>query len=276
MAEEAYDGIRGYNSELPEAMINIDSNIALDADDHFDSDYATAMETSVHPGNISNDERDFAKMSDHITVWVDKYIGDKKQDYSKFQSKFENLQVLKSNSNEKNTVDDDTMVFADPDMLANLSKEYYCLKYFPEIPQAVEFIRQNRDKRIFFISSGTIGKEIIPQICQLSQIKGIYIFCGNISAHVEWAAEYVDYITAILEHQDNLLTRLSRDIAEYLETKGDRYRQEGSMIAARNCYSWAKKLLLRSKELGDNGAIRLIKRVGDKYDDAVKSAETTR
>lgn len=274
MAEASDTPIEYIAADLPEALIDIDSNIYPHSSL---SDYQNAepMDTHVQPTGNQDDERDFSKMSDHITVWVDTHIG-KEGEYADFKEKFDKLQVLKSSLNEQNTVDDESMIYADQKMLANLRNDCYCLKYFSEIPKAVEYIRQHPEKRIFFVSSGSIGKEIVPQIYDLPQIQGIYIFCGNISAHVEWASEYIDNITAMLEHQDNLLTRLSRDIADYLQAKGDEYKQKNSYIAARNCYSWALKLLLRSKELGDNGAIKYIQIVKEKVDNVLKSIETNR
>ena len=272
---QAYDDIQGVRfTEPPETMMDIDSSIYLNRVVLFPNE-DEKMDTSVQPGGILNDERDLSKMSDHLTVWVDKYIGDANENYSALQLKFENLQVLKSTFNEQNEIDDFTMVCEDRQVLKTLSQEYYCLKYFCQIPNAVEFIRQNSNKKIFFISSGTIGKEIIPKIYNLPQIQGIYIFCGNISAHVEWAGDYEDNITSMLEHQDNLLTRLSRDIAKYLEEKGDRYKVQGLIIATRNCYAWAKKLLTRAVALDDKGAIKLIRDLNVKIEEVNRSTEAS-
>jgi hypothetical protein len=50
----------------------------------------------------------------------------------------------------------------------------------------------------------------------------------------------VDHITAMLEHQDNLLERLTRYIVEYVEEKGDRHKANGDIILAKNCFTWPK------------------------------------
>lgn len=212
-----------------------------------------------------NDDRDVGRFSDHITVWVDVYIGED-QNCEGLKDKFDaNLQVLRTNNYAENEMNDDAMLLADQNMLAKLKEDAYCLKYFSSIDRALDFIRQCQDKRIFFISSGTIGKKIVPHIAELPQIHGIYIFCGNISHHTQWAGEYVDYISAMLDHQDDLLERLTRDIAVYLDKKGDRHRQNESMIAARNCYAWSLKLLNRGKSLGDTGSRKLIETVERKF-----------
>jgi len=178
----------------------------------------------------------------------------------------------------KNLVDldnDDSMgmLCSDPKMLEKLCDEAYCLKYFANNDEALEYIRQNRQKQIFFISSGTIGKEVVPKIAALPQIQGIYIFCGYIPAHTEWASEYVDKITAMLEHQDNLLERLTRDIAEYVEKKGDQHFHNEDMVPAKNCYAWAKKLLIRGQILGDTGLTKKINSVDEKLNNAQSPTE---
>jgi hypothetical protein len=203
----------------------------------------------VTPYYINN--RDFAHISDHVTVWVDKYIG-ADDSYGTLKSTFDNnIQVLKSHNTTEKNIDDDSMICSDPEMLKKLSDDCYCLKYFCEIAKALEFIHQSGNKKIFFISSGTIGRQIVPQIADLPQIKGIYIFCMDISKQVDWAGEYAEQISAMLVHQDDLLKRLTRDIATYLEEKGDRYKVRQETIQAKNCYAWTKKLLVRAQNLGD-------------------------
>jgi hypothetical protein len=220
------------------------------------------------------DDRDFGHFSDHVTVWIDQHIGEENT-YKDLKSKFnDNIQVLKSNNVVEDEIDDDTLTYADPDMLKKLSDEVYCLKYFSTVDKGLEYIRQNSQKAIFFVSSGTIGKIIVPQIADLPQIKGIYIFCGNISHHTEWAGEYADKISAMLEHQDNLLERLTRDIAAYVEKKGDEHKSKEDILQARNCYAWSKKLLVRGKMLGDTGLSKLIDKISEKIDNVQSRDES--
>ena len=73
---QAYDDIQGVRfTEPPETMMDIDSSIYLNRVVLFPNE-DEKMDTSVQPGGILNDERDLFKMSDHLTVWVDNYIGD--------------------------------------------------------------------------------------------------------------------------------------------------------------------------------------------------------
>jgi len=233
---------------------------------------AESLNSSVTP--YYSTDRDIDHFSDHVTVWIDKHIGVEKT-YEGLKSKFnDNIQVLKSNNPDEQDIDDDTILCTDPKMLEKLSDEIYCLKYFSEIDKALEYIRNNSQKKIFFMSSGTIGKEVVPKIVDLQQIKGIYIFCGNISYHTEWATDYVDKITAMLEHQDNLLERLTRDIATYVEEKGDQHKAKGDIIPAKNCYAWSKKLLIRGRLLGDTGLTKYIDKIDKKLNEVQSSSQT--
>ncbi|CAF1522358.1 unnamed protein product [Rotaria magnacalcarata] len=227
----------------------------------------------THAVPVSVDGRDFGHFSDHITVWIDQYIG-VQNTYANLKTKFNNnIQVLQSNNEAEAEIDDDTMICANPDMLKELAEEVYCLKYFSTVEDGLDYINNHPEKKIFFISSGTIGKIIVPEIANLPQIQGIYIFCGNISHQVIWAGDYVDKITAMFEHQDNLLERLTQDIAKYVESKGDQYKTDGDNVEARNCYSWSKKLLVRRKMLGDCSLERLIANITEKIEKLQTSAE---
>ena len=231
------------------------------------------LESSEGPRPYFTDDRDFSHFSDHVTVWIDQHIGEENS-YEKLKSKFnDNIQVLKSNNDMEAEIDDDSLSYTNPDLLKKLSDEVYCLKYFSTVDKGLEFILGNSQKKIFFVSSGTIGKIIVPQIADLPQIQGIYIFCGNISNHTEWAGDYADKITAMLEHQDNLLERLTRDIAEYVEKKGDEHKSKDDILQARNCYAWSKKLLVRGKMLGDTGLTKLIDKMTQKIENVQSGFE---
>ena len=234
-------------------------------DEVYSSDGATPYYT---------DDRDFGHFSDHVTVWIDQHIGEENA-YGTLKSKFDDhIQVLKSNNAVEDEIDDDSLSYADQDMLRKLSDEVYCLKYFSTVETGLDFIHKNAGKKIFFVSSGTIGKIIVPKIEDLPQIQGIYIFCGDISCHTEWAGDYADKITAMLEHQDNLLERLTRDIAGYVEKKGDEHKRNDDIRQARNCYAWSKKLLFRGKMLGDTGLTKLIDKITKKIDDVQSRDES--
>ena len=45
-------------------------------------------------------------------------------------------------------------------------------------------------KRIVLIVSGALGKDLVPQIHQHSNICSIFVYCGNKTLHQKWAAKY--------------------------------------------------------------------------------------
>ena len=219
-------------------------------------------------------DRDLSQYSDHITVWVDRFIGEDRE-YEKFKKTFhDQVQVLQSNNYTEKLIDDESMLCTDPKMLEDLGNKYYCLEYFSAPAAALKYIHNNANKKIFFISSGTIGKLMVPELVKLPQIQGIYIFCGSIAHHVEWATEYYENISAMLEHQDDLLTRLTRDIGKYVEKKGDEHKDNEDVLQARNCYAWAKKLYVRCTMMGDGGAHKCLENIDIKLDEAQSSAQS--
>jgi len=224
-----------------------------------------------------DDTLDIAQYSDHLTVWVDRYVGEKGS-YVKMKEKFKNnIQPL----NTWTTEEEETNVIMplaviDPAVLENLKDKAYCLKVFSNENESLKFINENRDKKIFFVTSGTMGKIMVPLIVDLPQIHGIYIFCSNISYHTSWAMEYAEKITSILEHQDDLLLRLTKDISKYLQEKGDIHMAQKNMLKAKNCYAWATKLILRGKDLGDTTyrkSLEIINRLTDLAENGLTAEE---
>jgi len=203
-------------------------------------------------------------------VWLDSHIGEPMNNLDLKRKFIKELQSLPSES-ENDTLEED-ISYLTPHVLYELQDEAFALKLFSNEALCLKFIIFNANRDIFFITSGSSGKSIVPKIASLQQIRAIYIFCGNISHHTEWAGDYVDNITAILEHQDNLLERLTRDIALYVEKKGDEYTTMGESLKARNCYAWAMKLLIRGRNLGDTGANKLIEKIETKIEGVQTSA----
>lgn len=117
-----------------------------------------------------------------------------------------------------------------------------CLKAFEE----------NQDKRIFFITSGPMGKKIVPRIIERypriftdlitdEPYPSIYVFCHNIANNMGWAMDYIGYIQ-MFNFDSELLERLTRDIAEYFIERSKRLHKDGKLKDARRRLHWAKKL----------------------------------
>ncbi|CAF1490022.1 unnamed protein product [Didymodactylos carnosus] len=198
-----------------------------------------------------DNDRDIGTFSDHLTVWLDLFIG-RPEESIRLKAIFQRfIQPLNTLDQEEEAYDNPMTLLEDPRILEELKDRVYCLKPFFEVDACLAFIRENDGKKIFFISSGTMGEKIVPQIADLPQIHGIYIFCGNISYHAQgWAGNYVEHISAMLDHQDNLLIRMTKDISAYLEDKGDHYMKLLETFKAKTCYAWGIKLSMRQEKWG--------------------------
>jgi len=65
------------------------------------------------------------------------------------------------------------------------------LKKFEHIKSCQDAIENygNRN-RIILIVSGRLGREIVPQVNDLSQIASIYIYCQDKKANEEWSSQF--------------------------------------------------------------------------------------
>jgi hypothetical protein len=66
------------------------------------------------------------------------------------------------------------------------------LKTFEDDKLCENYIRSlSENDRIVLISSGQLGKQIIPQIHHLRQVFSIYIFCRNKETYEKWANPFI-------------------------------------------------------------------------------------
>ncbi|CAF0913843.1 unnamed protein product [Didymodactylos carnosus] len=209
-----------------------------------------------------DDDRNVGKYSDHVSVWLDSHIGEPENNrelkalFRKITQPLETLTTAEANIDEPIMLDDV--------VLRSLQETVYRLEIFDKEDTCLEFIHANGDKQIFFISSGSMGREIVPKIADLSQLKSIFIFCGDISHNSVWAMDYQEKIMAMVTHQDDLLLHLTKCIAEYLKNKGDVYMNNDEIFKAKNCFAWSKKLLLRAEQYGHTRLRNELKNIEDK------------
>lgn len=128
----------------------------------------------------------------------------------------------------------------------------FLLQVFTNEADCLRAFQQNQDARIFFITSGAMGQSIVPKIMnQYRRIftdlitdepfPAIYVFCHNMTLHVDWAFEYRQYLR-MFDFDSELLERLTHDIAEYFIVRGNRLREAEEFKSARQRLLWAKKL----------------------------------
>ncbi|CAF1222350.1 unnamed protein product [Didymodactylos carnosus] len=116
----------------------------------------------------------------------------------------------------------------DEEFLNTLKQSAYRLEVVDEVDQCLKLIHANLNKKVFIVSSGSLGKEIVPKIAGLPQLAGVLIFCANKKEHLKWTAQYcaddrdddgnpIGIMKAVVDHDDDLLYHLPKNIGEYLD-----------------------------------------------------------
>jgi hypothetical protein len=114
--------------------------------------------------------------------------------------------------------------------------------------EAIQLIEQYPDAKIFFISSGSLGKDMVPKIVsRYPLIHSFYIYCFKMINHCGWASEY-DTCLQMFDHQIDLLVRLMRDISEYFIKQGSIFLEHDDPHNALKYFNHAWNLEKRANE----------------------------
>jgi hypothetical protein len=138
-------------------------------------------------------------------------------------------------------------------------------KLFSHVEPCLTFLLENAGKkRIFFITSGSLGEDIVPRILTDHQEifkdektgkfyeDSIYIFCADMVKHGQWAIDYIDLDCIKMENDDqSILARLTRDIAKYFISQGKEFLQNKndliSLKKALKYFTWSKELFHKAQ-----------------------------
>ncbi|CAM4819684.1 unnamed protein product [Rotaria magnacalcarata] len=99
---------------------------------------------------------------------------------------------------------------------ARLRNIIHCIKIFHNSDACVTYIRSVKREKIFFIVFGTLGKQVLPEIHDLSQVAFVYIFCENRLAHKKWSRQY-SKIHGIFIEEVSLLAKINDDVMAYMK-----------------------------------------------------------
>jgi len=114
--------------------------------------------------------------------------------------------------------------------------------------EAIEEIGNYPGAKFFFISSGTLGKDMVPKIVQeYPFIHSFYIFCFKMVNHRDWASEYVECLQ-MFDHPVDLLVRLMRDVSDYFIQQGKAYLNLDDARDALKYFKHAWNLETRANE----------------------------
>ena len=63
------------------------------------------------------------------------------------------------------------------------------IETFTDAQECVKFLDQIQKEKAFMIVSGSLGRQVVPEIENKPQLEAIYVFCGNKAAHEQWASK---------------------------------------------------------------------------------------
>jgi hypothetical protein len=136
----------------------------------------------------------------------------------------------------------------------------FYFKLFSQVEPCLRYLLNNAGKkRIFFITSGSLGEHIVPRILTDHQEifkdengklyeDSIYIFCADMVKHGQWAIDYLDLDCIKMENDDEaILARLTRDIAKYFLSEGknllaNNKNDLNSLKKSLKYFTWSKEL----------------------------------
>ena len=103
---------------------------------------------------------------------------------------------------------------------------------FTDVALCVQYIQSHPHQSIFFIVSGSLAKEAVPQVYELVQVKQILLFCGSVAAYCRWAMAFVEKIL-IFEHGDDVLERLWNELDSSLREQAEECLKQADQFKER-------------------------------------------
>jgi hypothetical protein len=77
------------------------------------------------------------------------------------------------------------------DNISRLPRSINNIHTFVDTDKCIQFINNIKDEIVFLIVTGYVGQQLIPIIHNMTQLHSIYIVCGNISRHEQWAKQWI-------------------------------------------------------------------------------------
>ncbi|CAF2853090.1 unnamed protein product [Rotaria sp. Silwood2] len=197
-----------------------------------------------------------ALKSGYTIIWLDAHIGSK-DNCRQMKKEFEVGLV--------ETAAVPPLPYDPIDDLICAVREYSAPILFVDTPKdALDLIEKSLAyKKVIFISSATLGKEIVPQIKEKKlSIESYYVFCADIKKHREWGNECIDdgLDIQMFDHQTTLLTRLCRDMSKILQNDGiallNANKPESALKYFEFAYALAEKAVECDKPTNDSDTHR--------------------
>jgi hypothetical protein len=127
--------------------------------------------------------------------------------------------------------------------------------------RCISFITEKcAKKRAFLITSGGLGKEIVPKIHKLPQLYCVYVFCANVTLHQKWASEYSKVRVVCNNDADYLVPQFAVDVAQSNTEWGDALLKAGERDKAKEKFTKAVENLTKYAKRPDQNMVDQTKR----------------
>ncbi|CAF3746653.1 unnamed protein product [Rotaria sp. Silwood1] len=131
------------------------------------------------------------------------------------------------------------------------SQEDRCMSYIRD---------QCANRRTFLMTSGGLGKNVVPKIHDLPQLYAIYIYCADVVHHQEWACKY-SKVRVVCNNDDlYLLPQLAVDVAQANIDWGDALLKSGKRDEAKKKFSKADENLTKYAKNPDPTMVNEVKK----------------
>jgi hypothetical protein len=106
--------------------------------------------------------------------------------------------------------------------------------------RCMKFVREQcANKRVFLISSGSLGRRVVPAIHDLPQIYAIYIYCADVPSNLEWSKQWKKVRVVCNDDDKYLLPQLAVDVAQANIEWGDALLKANQRDKAKEKYDKA-------------------------------------
>lgn len=134
----------------------------------------------------------------------------------------------------------------------NINKPNSTLWMFTSVDSCANFIEKlsQSNTTIFLITSGSLGRKLVPRIYNNQHIHNIYVFTNCVVLQIDWAIDFLDKII-VFDHELDLLSRIARDIASYYTQRA--FEPTEDYEKSLNYLSWSRKLLDKADNVDHYG-----------------------
>lgn len=199
------------------------------------------------------------KTPEHLIIWLDDHIGDPERYHPLKRSFSSNIDPRNQAWTTISDQDIDNLLRIGEAMPVSFGGVRCLLLAFTNPDLCYQAFQLHQDKRILFITSGHLGRSAVPPILEdFRQVftdpatkdpySSVYVFCLNIERNCDWAQPHCNYIQ-MFDHEADLLSRMTLDMATYYSTKGDRQHEAGHLQEALRFYLWSKKLFRQYEKI---------------------------